>query len=38
MAMTTLFNNWDIVAKGWYLVTASKTISQATVQSFTICG
>ncbi|NEQ51234.1 MAG: aromatic ring-hydroxylating dioxygenase subunit alpha [Leptolyngbya sp. SIO3F4] len=36
--MTTLFNNWDIVAKGWYLVAASKDIPTETVKSFTICG
>ena len=36
--MTTLFNNWDIVAKGWYLVTASKDIPKETVKSFDICG
>lgn len=36
--MTIIFNNWDIVAKGWYLVTASKDIPPATVKSFDICG
>ncbi|MEM1252838.1 MAG: aromatic ring-hydroxylating dioxygenase subunit alpha [Cyanobacteria bacterium P01_H01_bin.21] len=36
--MTTIFNNWDIVAKGWYLVTASKDIPKETVKSFDICG
>ncbi len=36
--MTTLFNNWDIVAKGWYLVAASKEIPKETVKSFDICG
>lgn len=36
--MTTLFNNWDIVAKGWYLVTASQNIPKETVKSFDICG
>ena len=36
--MTAIFNNWDIVAKGWYLVTASKDIPNKTVKSFDICG
>ncbi|NEZ55315.1 aromatic ring-hydroxylating oxygenase subunit alpha [Adonisia turfae] len=36
--MTTIFNNWDIVARGWYLVTASKEIPKETVKSFDICG
>ncbi|MBE9067802.1 aromatic ring-hydroxylating dioxygenase subunit alpha [Leptolyngbya cf. ectocarpi LEGE 11479] len=36
--MTTLFNNWDMVAKGWYLVAASHEISKETVKSFDICG
>lgn len=36
--MTTLFNNWDMVAKGWYLLAASHEISKETVKSFDICG
>ncbi|MGD1949222.1 MAG: Rieske 2Fe-2S domain-containing protein [Leptolyngbyaceae cyanobacterium] len=36
--MTAIFNNWDIVAKGWYLVTASKDIPKESVKSFDICG
>ncbi len=33
-----VFNNWDVVAKGWYIVCHSKEISQAKAKSFTICG
>ena len=33
-----IFNNWDIVAKGWYLVSASREIPRETVKSFDICG
>ena len=33
-----VFNNWDVVAKGWYIVCPSKEISQGKVKSFTICG
>ncbi|MEO0351263.1 MAG: aromatic ring-hydroxylating dioxygenase subunit alpha [Cyanobacteria bacterium P01_A01_bin.15] len=36
--MTTVFNNWDIVAKGWYLAATSKEIPIETVKSFNICG
>ena len=36
--MTTIFNNWDIVTKGWYLVAASNDIPKTTVKSFDLCG
>ncbi|MEM1240864.1 MAG: Rieske 2Fe-2S domain-containing protein, partial [Cyanobacteria bacterium P01_H01_bin.26] len=36
--MTAIFNNWDIVAKGWYLAATSKEIPIETVKSFDICG
>lgn len=33
-----IFNNWDIVAKGWYIVCPSKEIPQGKAKSFNICG
>ena len=33
-----VFNNWDVVAKGWYIVCHSKEIRQCEAKSFTICG
>jgi len=33
-----VFNNWDIVAKGWYIVCPSQEIRQYKAKSFTICG
>lgn len=33
-----IFNNWDIVAKGWYIVCPSQEIPQFKAKSFVICG
>ncbi len=33
-----VFNNWDIVAKGWYIVCPSQEIRQYQAKSFLICG
>ena len=33
-----VFNNWDIVAKGWYIVCPSQEIRQYKAKSFLICG
>ncbi|AKG22794.1 aromatic ring-hydroxylating oxygenase subunit alpha [Calothrix sp. 336/3] len=33
-----IFNNWDVVTKGWYLVCASREISLQQAKSFTLCG
>ena len=33
-----IFNNWDIVAAGWYILCASRKIPLGTVKSFTLCG
>jgi phenylpropionate dioxygenase-like ring-hydroxylating dioxygenase large terminal subunit len=34
----TIFNNWDVVAKGWYLVCLSQEIPKGQVKSLEICG
>ena len=36
--MMQIFNNWDIVAAGWYILCASRQIKSGTVKSFTLCG
>lgn len=33
-----IFNNWDIILKGWYIVCPSKNIPQSKAKSFVICG
>lgn len=33
-----IFNNWDIVAKGWYIACTSAAIAQGKVQSLDLCG
>ncbi len=33
-----VFNNCDVVAKGWYIVCPSQEISQGKAKSFNICG
>jgi nitrite reductase/ring-hydroxylating ferredoxin subunit len=33
-----VFNNWDVVAKGWYLLCRSSDILRTQVQSFDLCG
>ena len=33
-----IFNNWDVVAKGWYLACASQEIPKKTVKSVELCG
>jgi len=33
-----IFNNWDIIVKGWYIVCPSKNIPQSKAKSFVICG
>ncbi len=35
---STIFNNPDIVAKGWYFVCASQLLSIGLVKSFALCG
>ncbi|ESA35273.1 rieske (2fe-2s) domain-containing protein [Leptolyngbya sp. Heron Island J] len=34
----TIFNNPEIVAKGWYIVCPSRALPSGSVQSFTLCG
>lgn len=34
----TIFNNPNIVAKGWYIVCPSRTLSRKKIQSFDLCG
>jgi phenylpropionate dioxygenase-like ring-hydroxylating dioxygenase large terminal subunit len=38
MSNPQIFNNWDIVAAGWYILCASRQIKGGTVRSFTLCG
>ncbi|MGF1675546.1 MAG: Rieske 2Fe-2S domain-containing protein [Rivularia sp. (in: cyanobacteria)] len=33
-----IFNNWEIIIKGWYIVCSSKKIPQGKAKSFVICG
>ena len=33
-----IFNNWEIVAKGWYIVCPSKEIPKGKAKSFNLCG
>jgi nitrite reductase/ring-hydroxylating ferredoxin subunit len=33
-----IFNNWNIVTKGWYIVCPSIKLSKGKAKSFTICG
>lgn len=33
-----IFNNWDVIAKGWYIACASRTLRRETVKSVEICG
>lgn len=33
-----IFNNWDVVAKGWYIACSSRDISKCQVKSVDICG
>lgn len=33
-----IFNNWDVVAKAWYLVCKSKEIRRGKAKSFELCG
>jgi phenylpropionate dioxygenase-like ring-hydroxylating dioxygenase large terminal subunit len=33
-----IFNNWDVVAKGWYIACASREITPCKVKSLDICG
>lgn len=33
-----IFNNWDVVAKGWYVACASREITRGKVKSLDICG
>lgn len=33
-----IFNNWKIIAKGWYIVCPSKEIIQGKAKSFNLCG
>ncbi|MEL6553719.1 MAG: aromatic ring-hydroxylating dioxygenase subunit alpha [Cyanobacteria bacterium J06621_11] len=33
-----IFNNSDIVAKGWYVICSSRKIAKKQIQSFDICG
>jgi len=33
-----VFNNWDVVAKGWYLICLSSDIKKGRVKSFNLCG
>jgi phenylpropionate dioxygenase-like ring-hydroxylating dioxygenase large terminal subunit len=33
-----IFNNWEVIAKGWYLACPSQDISQGQVKSLDICG
>ena len=33
-----VFNNWDVVATGWYFVTKSSDIKKEQVKGFQICG
>ncbi len=33
-----IFNNWDVIAKGWYIACASGTLSIAQAKSVQVCG
>ncbi|MEM9923648.1 MAG: aromatic ring-hydroxylating dioxygenase subunit alpha, partial [Cyanobacteria bacterium P01_D01_bin.50] len=33
-----IFNNWEIITKGWYIVCPSKEIPQGNAKSFNLCG
>jgi phenylpropionate dioxygenase-like ring-hydroxylating dioxygenase large terminal subunit len=33
-----IFNNWNIVTKGWYIVCPSIKLANGKAKSFTICG
>lgn len=33
-----IFNNWDVVAKGWYIVCPSRNLPQGKAKSLEICG
>ena len=33
-----IFNNWDVVTKGWYLVCRSREIKRGKLKSFDLCG
>ncbi|MEB3831425.1 aromatic ring-hydroxylating dioxygenase subunit alpha [Phormidium sp. CCY1219] len=33
-----IFNNWDIVAKGWYIACSSKSLQKAQIKSLELCG
>lgn len=33
-----IFNNWNIVAKGWYIAASSRELPQTTAKSIEICG
>ncbi|MEO0606547.1 MAG: Rieske (2Fe-2S) protein, partial [Myxococcota bacterium] len=33
-----VFGNWNVVAKGWYLVCASRDLRPMQVRSFELCG
>ncbi len=33
-----VFNNWDVVAEGWYFVCRSRQLRKAKVRSFVVCG
>ena len=34
----SVFNNWDVVTKGWYLICKSSKIKKRKLKSFEICG
>jgi phenylpropionate dioxygenase-like ring-hydroxylating dioxygenase large terminal subunit len=38
IASFPVFNNWDVVAEGWYFICKSKDIKTKQVKSFEICG
>jgi phenylpropionate dioxygenase-like ring-hydroxylating dioxygenase large terminal subunit len=33
-----VFSNWDVVAKGWYLVCPSRALKRKTARSYALCG
>jgi phenylpropionate dioxygenase-like ring-hydroxylating dioxygenase large terminal subunit len=38
VSIVKIFNNWDVVAKGWYVACLSKEITQGKAKSLEICG
>ncbi|HHP7245193.1 MAG TPA: Rieske 2Fe-2S domain-containing protein [Elainellaceae cyanobacterium] len=37
-ASLKVFNNWEIVAKGWYIACPSRSLSEGQVRSIRLCG